>query len=44
MSGIASGTHNLAAGDLVYIKLARDVAADSNTGDVGVISIEVEWN
>ena len=44
MSGIASGTHTLSAGETVFIKLARDVAADSNTGDVGVISIEVLWS
>ena len=44
MVGITSGTHGIAPGELVYIKLARDVAADSNPGDVAVISIEVEWN
>jgi len=44
MTGITSGTHGIAPNELVMIELARDVAADSNTGDVGVISIEVEWN
>jgi hypothetical protein len=44
MTGITAATHTLNAGEVVYIKLDRDVAADSNPNDVGVISIEVEWN
>jgi hypothetical protein len=40
----AISTHGITAGDVVYLKLDRDVAADSNSGDVGVVSIEVEWN
>ena len=46
ITGIASATHGITAGDVVFIKLERDHAdaTDTNTADARFISMVMEWN